>query len=123
MTPERVRRMEMSRLELTSISQESAAATMGLGESDKSKLRQALIEFRDATLFRIEHPEATKGIDARGPNLEPYQKRQREILGDGRYNDFSRREQQEREKLIAGRRAFRKSPSQDIVPAASQPPR
>jgi hypothetical protein len=116
MTPERVRKMEMSRLELTSVSQEAAAANMGLGEGDQAKLRQALIDFRDATLFRIEHPDAR--VDARGPDVQPYQLRQRKILGDARYSEFSRLEQQEREKLIAGRRAFRKSAA---APTASQP--
>lgn len=119
MTPERVRRMEMSRLELTNLSQEAAAAAMGLGEGDKSMLRQALIDFRDATLFRIEHPDA-RG-DARGPDVEPYQIRQRKILGDARYNDFSRLEQTERDKLIAGRRAFRKNTAGPVAPTVSQP--
>lgn len=115
MTPERVRRMEMSRLELTSISQEAAAATMGLGDGERALLRQALVEFRDATLFRIEHPDA-EGHDAHGAVVEPYPNRQRKILGEGRYGDFSRLEQQEREKLIAGRRAFRNNTAKPAGP-------
>lgn len=113
MTPERVRKMEMSRLELASLCEESAAVAMGLDESDKAKLRQALTEFRDATLFRIEHPvEADKPKDDR-PQIDAYGKRQRELLGDSRYTAFSRLEQQEREKLIAARRAFRKTGADD----------
>ncbi len=104
MTPQRVRRMETSRLELTSLSQEAAAEAMGLGESDRSRLRQALTDFRDATLLKIERPDAGARAD-----LEPYAKRQREILGEQRYGEFSRLERQEREKLIAGRRAFRQA--------------
>lgn len=104
MTPERVRKMEMGRLELTSLSQEAAATAMGLGESERSRLRQALADFRDATLLKIEHRDAGATAD-----VEPYTKRQREILGELRYGGFSRLEQQEREKLIAGRRAFRQA--------------
>jgi hypothetical protein len=119
MTPERVRRMEMGRLELASLSQEAAATALGLGEGERSGLRKALTEFRDATLFRIEHPDA--GSEARGPNVEPYQNRQRKLLGDARYSEFARLEQQEREKLIAGRRAFRRSSASPSGPAAPQP--
>lgn len=116
MTPERVRRMEMSRLELASLAQEAAATTMGLAEADKLRLRQALLEFRDATLFRIEHPDAGPGTD-----VEPYGRSQRRILGETRYADFSRLEQLEREQLIAARRAFRKNGSPQGEPAGSSP--
>ena len=132
-TPEGTRSGEMSRFELTSLAQEAAANDMKLGSGERSKLRQALDAFRDATLFRIEHPPERK--DAAAPAGKAlsfvedpttpghvYVMRQREILGDGRYDEFSRREQRERTRLIVDRQVFRKVGDQPAPMLSPAPP-
>jgi hypothetical protein len=131
MTPERLRRVEMSRFELTSLAQEAAMIDMGLGEAEKIALRKILTDFRDAALLRIEHPsqgkdtsaiapdEALDGIEGRSTDssapINLYTKRMRETLGEPDHAEFRRLELEERAKLIAGRRAFR---SRAIKPTA-----
>jgi hypothetical protein len=123
MTPERVRRMEMSRFELSSLAQEAAAIGMGLGEGERVKLRQLLADYRNAVLLRIEHPADAKdrpaptghdpleGIEKR-PDAPTspgnvYRERMRAALGERRYAEYERLERQERSKLIEQRQAFR----------------
>lgn len=125
MTPERVRRMEMSRFELASLAQEAAGIEMGLGEGERTDLRQILTDYRSAILLQIEHPTDTKALpaptgydpleglerrlDAPTSPANVYQKRMRERLGEERFIEFERLERQERSKLILERRVFRKT--------------
>lgn len=128
MTPERVRRIEMSRFELASLAQEAAGIEMGLGEGDRTELRQILTDYRGAILLQIEHPTDARRLpaptghdpleglerrlDAPTSPANVYQKRMRERLGEERFIEFEGLERQERSKLILERRVFRKTAKQ-----------
>jgi hypothetical protein len=131
MTPERLRRVEMSRFELTSLAQEATMIDMGMDEPQKAPLRKILTDFRDAALLKIEYPNQDKDPSTASPDelldgiqgrtkdpsapINLYSKRMRETLGEADYTEFARLEREERAKLIAGRRAFR---NRDVKPAA-----
>jgi hypothetical protein len=135
LTPERVRRVEMSRFELTGLAQEAAMIAMGLPEAKRTALRSILIEFRDAVLLRIERPDQGKaaptadelvdGIERadRDPAspFNVYAKGLRETLGEAGQNEFGRLEREERARLIAARRAFR-NPAPSRAPPGGQSP-
>jgi hypothetical protein len=138
MTPERLRRVEMSRFELTSLAQEAAMMDMGLGETEKAVLRKILTDLRDAALLRIERPsenpdksaltadELLDGIEGRSRDpsapLNIYAKRLRDALGEADHAEFKRLEREERAKLIAARRAFRSSAINPAPPSSQAPP-
>jgi hypothetical protein len=125
MTPERVRRMEMSRFELASLAQEAAGAELGLVEAEMTELRQILTDYRGAILLQIEYPTDAKALpaptesapferlektlDSATSPANVYQRRMRERLGQARFIEFERLERQERSKLILERRVFRKT--------------
>jgi hypothetical protein len=135
LTPERVRRVEMSRFELTSLAQEAAMIAMGLPEAKRTALRSILTEFRDAVLLRIERPgegkaaptadELVDGIERadRDPAspFNVYAKGLRETLGEAGRKEFGRLEREERARLIAARRAFR-NPVPGPAPPGGQSP-
>ena len=125
MTPERVRRMQMSRFELASLAQEAAGIEMGLSEAKRAELLQILNDYRSAILRHIEYPRDAEALtaptgadplegverrlDAPTSPGNVYGERMRGALGEGRLLEFERFERQERSKLILRRQVFRKT--------------